>query len=251
MLYNILNGDMLARQVTSAAIAGEVIICRECFVEGPIAPIIDEEFWSARSIYIGQTYGEKPDGYTQKVRAELETIKGLPSNAEINLWFEDDLFCQTNLWLILYMLYAKGHEEGSIYRIFPVVANDADHWTGFGKSSAQQLTQALVQRVLLSHQDLALGHQLWQAYSTQNLQALLSLAQTSTPAFAYLPEVVQAHIDRVSTPDNLSRPERVVKELMEQGLSFNEVFRAFSVREGIYGFGDLQVKRVYDGLKEV
>lgn len=49
--------------------------------------------------------------------------------------------------------------------------------------------------------------------------------------------------------EQLNRPERVVKEMIDNTSSeFADVFSAFSEKEGIYGFGDLQVRAMYDRL---
>ncbi len=249
MPYHILNGDTLASQLLTASIGGPTIICRECLVEGPVSPVADESFWSARNAYIGETYAETPEGFRQKVQAEFDAINELPVDSELNLWFEDDLFCQANLWFILHLLKERNH-QGDIYRVFPVIAEGANHWGGFGWSDKPELTQALQQRILFTHDDIALGQALWHAYSTQNFAQLTELAQTSTQAFAHLPEVVQAHIGRFESSEQLGRPQRVVKELIDKGLpNFKQVFLAFVAQEGVYGFTDLQVKQFYDEIK--
>ena len=73
--------------------------------------------------------------------------------------------------------------------------------------------------------------------------------QAESKAFKFLSEVCKAHIERFPEENQLSRPERVLLELIDQSNGdFAEVFAAFSEREGIYGFGDLQVKAMYDRL---
>lgn len=242
MHYHILNGDCLASQLTEAGITENIIVCRECMIEGPIKPSIDGEFWGKRAVFIGETYNETQAGYQDKVRSQFDRIATLPKDAEINLWFEDDLFCQTNMWLILNLLHGQDH-QGPIYRVFPVMAG-ADHWLGFGASNAEALQQAYTQRVLLTANDVKLGADLWLAYANNDLDRLTSLSKTDSNAFNLLPEVVQAHIDRLGTP---SRPVKAIQEIMAEGKqTFKEVFPEFTRRQGIYGFGDLQVKRLYD-----
>jgi len=74
-------------------------------------------------------------------------------------------------------------------------------------------------------------------------------AAAESKAFKFLPEVCKAHIERFPEGNQMSRPQRVLMELIDQSNgNFAEVFSAFSEREGIYGFGDLQVKAMYDKL---
>ena len=59
--------------------------------------------------------------------------------------------------------------------------------------------------------------------------------------------VCRAHIDRVPKQGKKGRPERAVEEIIEHtGSNFIDVFNQFSKREGVYGFGDCQVKLIYD-----
>jgi hypothetical protein len=65
-----------------------------------------------------------------------------------------------------------------------------------------------------------------------------------------LEKVVQAHIDRFPKAGELGRPERILKEIMDSGITdFNKLFPVFFKREGIYGFGDTQVKSILANLK--
>ncbi len=247
MIYHILNGDCLAMQLAETAISGEVIICRECIIEGPLSPFIDEKFWHRRSEFIGLAYDETEEGYNDKVRSQFNLIANLPNDAEVNLWFEDDLFCQANLWLILHLLHQQDH-KGAVYRVFPVIPQSVDHWQGFGTSTGAALEQALAQRVLFTIADMAFGEAIWQTYSTSNFEELVKLSHADTKLFNRLPEVVQAHIERFYHP---SRPIKAIKDIIAEGKNtFKEVFPEFTRRQGIYGFGDLQVKWLYDGVVE-
>jgi hypothetical protein len=94
--------------------------------------------------------------------------------------------------------------------------------------------------------DLELGNRLWMAYRSNRLEELEALAASVTPAFPYLKEVIQAQLDRFPQPGSKGRPERVVSEILAHHTDFPSVFREFFRREGIYGFGDDQVKKIYD-----
>lgn len=80
---------------------------------------------------------------------------------------------------------------------------------------------------------------------------MTAFAKQFSLCFPYLKEVCQAHIDRFSATNGKGRPERVVEELVEKHRdNFPAVFKAFFKREGIYGFGDAQVKKIYDKVLE-
>jgi hypothetical protein len=70
-----------------------------------------------------------------------------------------------------------------------------------------------------------------------------------SPCFRQLAEVCQAQLDRISADPNERRPEKVILELLAKGITdFDTLFSEFSKREGVYGFGDLQVRGLLESL---
>jgi len=66
-------------------------------------------------------------------------------------------------------------------------------------------------------------------------------------AFPYLQEVVKAHVDRFPKDGSKGRPERVLEDITKKvSTDFHKVFKEFWSRESIYGFGDIQLKHLYD-----
>jgi hypothetical protein len=88
--------------------------------------------------------------------------------------------------------------------------------------------------------------------------------------FPFVLKAVEAHIDRIPREGDPGRPVRtlleIVREMREmqetremqemraaqksqtRQVNFGAVFREFQRREAIYGFGDLQVKRLFDAV---
>ncbi len=116
---------------------------------------------------------------------------------------------------------------------------------------ATMLEQAYAEKIQLSDTDIKLGNDLWKAYAASDFDALKKLSFADSPTFKFLPEVCKAHIDRYAEENQLNRPERVLMELIDNSIGeFLEVFTVFIEREGIYGFGDLQVRIMYDRLRK-
>ncbi len=245
-MYHILNGDNLAFQLKETKINLNHIVCRECLIDGPVSASNISDFWKIRSRYISKTYNDSEEEYNSTIQ-EFERIIAIPDNSEVCLWFENDLFCQANMWFVIWLLSTKTGIK--VYRVFPVIRNPVDTWKGFGISTSKMLEEAYTSKVLFTNDDMQLGANLWTAYSTNNFQKLLALSKTPSDCFQHLKEVCQAQIDRFPKSDPLGRPEQLVKELIEKGpTDFEHLFSEFSTREGIYGFGDLQVKFMYDKL---
>jgi len=90
--YHILNGDSLNQQFP-ASISGEIIIARECLVDGNIEGETLADFYLSRAKFIEKLLNENnTDFYFRKSVVEFQKIQNIPEKSEINLWFEDDLF---------------------------------------------------------------------------------------------------------------------------------------------------------------
>lgn len=215
-------------------------------MEGPVLAISQSEFWEQREYYLAENYPESEINYTDDVVFEFEKLNDLHDGDEVNFWFEHDLFCQVNFWFTLSLLPDKSL---TLSRVSPIVQKQENLWNGFGPMSSGELLNCFSKRSQLSEDDVMLGRNLWTAYSTADWQTLAKLSATISFSFPYLVEVCKAQLDRIPQGNQLGRPEQVLKEIIENGhKSFDHAFAEFSEREGIYGFGDSQVRRIYDKL---
>lgn len=246
MIYNILNGDSLAYSFSEAQIEGDLIVMREALIDGNLSGSNLQDFWHSRAKYFGVADAE----YNDKVISEFEKIMNAPDNSQFNLWFEYDLFCQVNMWFVISIINSLPVKK-SVYAVYTsyLDRNDKLFWNGFGPAKSNQLQACYADKILLSDADLQLGQKLWTAYKSGNLKKLGHLAEDRSAAFPYLKEVVKAHIDRFPTDGTNGRPEKVIEDITKNiSTDFGEVFKEFCKRESIYGFGDTQVKHLYDKI---
>jgi Domain of unknown function (DUF1835) len=249
MVYHVLNGDALYAAFSEAVIPGEVIVARECLIEGNLRGDALTDFWNGRAAYLHKVYHEAPENYYKRVVNELEKIINAHNQSEFNLWFGYDLFCRTNMWFVLSLLYHKS-QEAKIFIVYPFHLSMDKIWEDFGSATADDLRKCFQLRILLNETDLLLGDDLWSAYKNSDFGKLKNLSQIHSIAFPYLEEVCQAQIDRYPTDGKKGRPERVLEEIIWSGVKdFYSVFGEFSRREGVYGFGDSQLKQLYDQIK--
>lgn len=243
--YHILNGDCLAVQLRQTKINQDFIVCRECLIDGNLHADNIADFWTIRAKFIADTYNVSTEEYFIKTVSEFEKLKNLLDNSEVCLWFENDLFCQTNMWFVISIL--ANYPKLKVFRVFPTIENNADTWKGFGIANAEKLEQAYYSKIQFTVDDIKLGKNLWTAYQNSDLDKLKRLAKSQSNCFEYLEEVCQAHIDRFPLDKSLGRPEKLVKEIIDNNSTdFQIVFLEFIDRAGIYGFGDLQIKNMYD-----
>lgn len=242
MEYHILNGDALKDKFPNS-LEGECIVLRECLVDGPVKADSIDYLYAIRAQYLENTYGSSPSiSYKHDVIPELNKLRALKAGAEVYLWFEDDLFCQVNLWFALYFLN-KNNNGLKLYLVQPY----PDSIYGFGGMNEADLTTAFKDKTRLTIQDK--WSQLWPAYQDNDFQTLDHIGQYYLSQFPFLSSSINAHKDRnIYNSEMLGRPEQtliqIIKELNNPG--FGPVFQEFCKREAVYGFGDIHVKRLYD-----
>ena len=244
MVYHILNGDSLAAGFPYTNIEGEIIVVREALIDGNLSGDNLYDFWESRTKYLGITETE----YYQNVVKEFEKIINAQDNSEFNLWFEYDLFCQVNMWFVLSIInnISISKKVNAVYTSHLGKTNK-QFWNGFGQANSSDLKICFANRTALQVDDVRLGQYLWNAYKTHDLDGLTRIAKNPSPTFPYLQEVVQAHVDRFPKDGSKGRPEKVIEDIIKNGTTdFPKVFSAFWKRESIYGFGDVQLKQLYD-----
>src|SRR5688572_12480771 len=201
MEVHVLNGDALAYKFF---IEGEVIVARECMMEGPLRANSMEEFWNTRATYLSEHFLEtdSPD-YYHEVKEEFEKLLPLRDVSGINLWFDHDLFCQVNMWFVINYI-VKNKIDGPLFRIMPSASVDV--WAGFGYMRKTDLQHCYAQRVKFTTKDIELGMALWKAYIEEDLRGLQNLSQNASACFPLLEEACNAHLQRF--PLNEGRPQK-------------------------------------------
>jgi hypothetical protein len=201
-----------------------------------------EDFWNVRDAYLSNSFVKPDNFYKEKVKSEFDKLIENANGSEINLWFEYELFCQVNLWFCLWLLSEKDAEINIVY---PIVKDEKDIWSGFGYLDEDDLKKSFGKRIKLSSDDISFGSKLWNAFQNKNNTTLKSLSEAESKSFPTLKEVGNAACE-IET-----RPRETLKEIMKNGeTNFGKVFQEFNRIEAIYGFGDLQVKKIFDHLRK-
>jgi len=243
-IFHILNGDALKSQFPSG-IQGEKIIARLCLVDGPVEATTEEGLFEIRAVFISENYpGFSKDDYLNNIDEEIRKVERIPENAIINFWFEDDLFCQVNFWFMLFFI-SKNNLNYQINLVRPKIHSEY----AFGGMNEEELIQAFENKTIITTQEQKTLGQFWKLYQKNKISKLLTLAENLSPKFPFLIPAIHAHQDRLSNP---GRPKKAIIRIMKELETdkFGPVFKAFCQQESIYGFGDLQVKRLFDEVIE-
>lgn len=242
--FNILNGDSLKERFPES-LKGEIIVTRECLVDGSVKGNSLTDFFKTRAEFISNNYdGYSEQDYFEKTVPEFQKMQNIPDNVDINLWFEDDLFCQVNFWFVIKLL-SKSQPNSQFFLIRPKLHSQF----GFGGLSESELISIYENRLVLTELDKLA--RLWESYQSNNIEKLIEISRQLKNSYPFIFTAVEAHIERIPTNGNLGRPIQSLIRIMDElnTVEFGPIFKEFCKREKIYGFGDLQVKRLFDKIK--
>jgi hypothetical protein len=237
MQIHILNGDALLERFPGS-LSGERIVVRECLVDGRVTSAPLEEFCAQRAEELGRLYPDvKTPVYAEEVAPEFSKIAALPSDADVHLWFEDDLFCQVNLWFVCHLLV----EAGTVKSAKWVRPGTELRW-GFSGVTQQELPDLPQRAVPLRLNELNTLAGLWSAYVYAGTRQLTEAAANLPASLGTIAPAIEAELARRS--DNHPRKLLRMMQEMDPAADFGTLFREFTRRAPIYGFGDLQVARL-------
>lgn len=245
-MVHILNGDAL-RERFPGSLAGRQIVARECLVDGDVEGNTLEQVGRSREEFLLAVYGVPVQEYQEHSLAELKKIQSIPNGEEIALWFEDDLFCQVNLWFVCWLLDESGRDH-TLYLVRP----PADSPYSFAHADEAGLQACLEARQSVSSAERSAFAGMWRAYQYEDRIAMHRLATGPLQAFDFLLPVIDAEVSRYRDESGWSPMERAVAEIIQKdpGGDFPAHFATFSRAFPIYGLGDLQFKRVWEEVKE-
>jgi len=236
---HVLNGDSLDQHFPQT-IQGKKIIFRECLIEGRVK--FSSDFYKGRAREICNSYeGITEKEYFQNTVPELEKINEISKDEVINLWFEEDLFCQVNMWYVIDQLKNK---KNSVYMVLPTSTLEF----GYSGMVESDLVVAFTERIRIEQKEKQIFTNLWKAYENQNISRMSKIVKKLPIHLAFVGDAVSAYADSLPLNEYPGRPKQSLIDIMEElnTHEFGPVFREFSRRECIYGFGDLQVKKLFD-----
>jgi hypothetical protein len=224
-VLHLLNGDATAA-VFSDALPGERAVWRDIMMEGP--PDADGD---TRAAWLAPRLGVTPDAYAQGWREGLATLARAKEHDEVVLWFEQDLFCATNLWFILDRLQAP-----RISLVFPHVEPDAP---GLGALEPARFPTLFERRAALSPDDLADARALWRAYAAPDPTRLAQ----SEPILPFARAAIRLHCGRFpSRLHGLDALEHETLATLNDAIAFGTLFRTVTTARPLneLGIGDVQ-----------
>lgn len=227
-MIHIHNGDLVAALARRSGIPGEHVAYRESLVMGPVVP--GEQWMETRARALAQRYGDD----LLRVRTDLleqeQFLDAAPSQGEIVLWFEHDLFCLVHLVHLL-QRFAEA-------RVAVVWCPEP-----LGHNDERGLDLLFESRAAATPAMLVLARQAWSAYTSPDASALNRSLDRDVADFPFLREGLALHASRFpSTRNGLGSIEQNALELIAGGTTdWLSLFDQLNARMPRLGFGDVEV----------
>ncbi len=231
-MLHLLNGDATAA-VFPDALAGERAVWRDILMEGPAGAGTE-----TRAAWLAPRLGVTADAYTHRWREGQATLSRAKEHDEVVLWFEQDLFCATNLWFVLDRL-----DVVRVSLVFPAI----DDGGGLGALEPGAFGALLERRRRLTAADIAEARALWRAYAATDPMPLGRLQ----PALPFARAAIRLHCGRFpSVAHGLDEVEGATLTALDRPLGFAALFRRVTTSAGLrgLGMGDVQLAAILRDL---
>lgn len=242
-MLHIHNGDSSAETLKQSALPGEHFAFREALIEGPTpAGVAGDEWRKLRADHLAEFYEVDLSKTERELLTQEEKLSSFLEHDEVILWFEHDLFCQTNLLYLLKWFADRdlAHTKLSLICIdqFPGLHN----FRGLGELNVEQMASLFDDRHEVSAKERKLACEAWQAYCSSDPTAIEKLLAADTSVMPFLKPALQLHLERFPYVRNgLGRIQNRGLEFIQSGLhKFIDLFPRFGDAEPIYGLGDAQ-----------
>jgi len=239
---HVANGTSVTRTIAAAGIPGTRSIWADPLYEGPVPLVADDELVAIRSRHLSREYPGNVDPVND-LRQWRAVIAAHDAYDEVVLWFEHDLFDQLNLIQVLDWIRPRV-PDGRIVSLICIGSFPGRvSFKGLGELSADELRSLLPTRHRVTPGEYDLAARAWTAFRDPSPQPLDDLRRTDTSALPFLAPACERLLQEFpSTRDGLSRSERRLLQLAEQGpVALQSVFPRMQDGERAYYMTDLSL----------
>ncbi|WP_010228416.1 DUF1835 domain-containing protein [Gillisia marina] len=249
---HIANGNILAQNILDLGIQGDIIIWREMLCEGPTTyELGTPEFIKIRKAFLKSSYQINPEDYGDKFIKELRKLDSIKDVDEIILWFEFDLFSHLNMLAAISQLL-ENKVDLPVYLVCSKKLKGEKEFQPLSQLSLKHLKNHFDQKIHLDQDDLEMANLIWQYYNEENPLKLKALIKQKSN-FEYLSSCVRTHIERFpNSKTGLNTIEANILSLIKEHniTSLNQLLGYSIQYQGYYGYGERQIQRLLNKLKQ-
>lgn len=227
-MIHIHNGDVVAAFARRSGIPGEHVSYRESLVMGPVVP--GDEWIENRAHALAERYTEDLLRVRTSLVEQEQLLDAAPSQGEIVLWFEHDLYCLIHL---VHLLQRFADARLTVVWCPEPLSNNDERGLHLLFESRAAATPSMI----------ALAREAWSAYTAPDPSALNDLISRETRDFPFLREGLTLHASRFPSMRNgLGAIEQQALESIAAGTSdWIALFDQLNSRVPRFGFGDSEV----------
>ena len=196
-MLHIHNGDSSAETLKESDLPGEHFAFREALIDGPTPVDVAGEAWrKLRAHHLADFYDLELDNTERELLKQEQKLSSFADHDEVVLWFEHDLFCQTNLLYLLNWFADRnlGSTRLSLICIgeFPGLPN----FRGLGELTVDKMASLFDSRHEVSATETKVATEAWQAYRSSDPTAIEKLLESDTSVLPFLKPALRIHLER-------------------------------------------------------
>ena len=249
---HITNGNSTTLVLQKLKIDGEIVTWREMLCEGKTTiDVGSESFWKSRFDFFSSNYKITKKHFIDNTLKEFRNLCNHKSQDEIILWFGYDLSCQINLLAVISWL-KKNRPNATIALVSPKNKMDSKKHFKLHKLAQKDLLLYYKNRIFITKDDIEYADYIWQLYCSKSPLQLQNITVDSHSHFAYLPDAIEAHLQRFPTIKNgLNKVENNILETALTGsyASKKTFIQKLLHKQGVYGFNNQQYEKKIRDLK--
>ena len=148
----------------------------------------------------------------------------------------------------------KHRSNATIALVCPENKKDSKILIKLSKLTQKELLSYFNNRIILTKDDIGYADYIWQLYCSESPLQLQNIITDSHSHFTYLPDAIEAHLQRFPTIKNgLNKIENTILGIAFKGsyASKKSFIKKLLHNQGNYGFGDLQYEKKVTDLKDL
>lgn len=247
-ILHITNGTHLTNYLQELDVEGSYLTWQEMLCEGSTLVQIDSQrFLDTRKEFLKNVYAFEINEV--EIKSELAILDKPDDFSEIVLWFEFDLFCHINLLGIIKLLQEK-QVDLPIYLVCSGRIEGEKNLKALSELSTEQLLGHYDNKVLLLDSDMDLARTIWHIYCGKD-HNLLKPYIVKKSSFIYLSSCLKSHLKRFPNLKNgLSvLEENILSIIRDRQVKSRDHLLGYALNfQGYYGYGDIQIRRIFDTL---
>ncbi len=253
-ILHILNGDSTYAIFKESSISGDVVIWHEMLCEGTVVKDVgSDQFWKERYSYFKNEFGVNKLDYFDKTLKEIIKLQDVSDYREVVLWFEYDLFCQINLMALATYLLKSYRKDIKYFLVCTGKEKGKTQLLSLADYSPKEYEDLYQNKIKLSRNDLLFAQIVWEIYSENDVDSLMSFDFNQSKKFIYLQAAIDQHLMRFKDENGLNQIDHKILSIIDTGIQnekqlINKLL-IWQKKETVYGFGDMQYINYIKKLK--